>query len=243
MTTGDAIASPPAPELVREVRARIAGVRARIAAACDRAGRDPADVRLIGVTKTHPPETVAAAVAAGLPDAGENRVQEARGKIETLRAAGVTPRWHLIGHLQRNKVKAAIGLFDILHSVDSIALAEATSRNAERPVRVLLEVNVANDPAKFGFAVPEVDDAAARVRELPNVELIGLMTVAPQVDDPEDVRPVFRRLRELGDSLGLAELSMGMTDDFEVAVEEGATMVRVGRAIFGERPGAGQTAQ
>ena len=163
MTSRDAQPQFADPDSVRALRERLDGVRSRITDACARAGRDPAEVRLIGVTKTHPPRTVAAAVAAGLRDVGENRVQEAHDKIETLRAARVMPTWHLVGHLQRNKVKAAIGLFDILHSVDSIALAEAVSRNAERPVRLLLEVNVASDPAKFGFAPAEVGQAAAQI--------------------------------------------------------------------------------
>src|SRR5581483_42870 len=121
------------------------------------------------------------------------------------RASGVTPAWHLIGHLQRNKVKAALRLFDMIHSVDSIALAEAISGNAQQPVRVLLEVNVAGDPAKYGFAPPDVSTAAARVAALPNIALAGLMTVAPRADDPEDVRPAFRELRALRDSTGLRE--------------------------------------
>ena len=242
MTSRDARPQLADPDSVRALRGRLDRVRLRITDACARAGRDPAEVRLIGVTKTHSPQTVATAVAAGLEDVGENRVQEARDKIETLRAAGVMPAWHLVGHLQRNKVKAAIGLFDILHSVDSIALAEAVSRNAERPVRLLLEVNVASDPAKFGFAPAEVGQAAAQIGTLPNIGLVGLMTVAPQVDDPEDVRLVFRELRVLRDSIGLRELSMGMTDDFEVAIEEGSTYVRVGRAIFGDRVVAGAPA-
>ena len=151
-----------------------------------------------------------------------------------LRERGIAPCWHLVGHLQRNKVGAAIGRFDILHSVDSERLADAISERAETPIKVLIEVNVAGEASKHGVAPGDVSALAGRVARMPNIELVGLMTVAPRADDPEDVRPVFRTLREIRDSLGLPELSMGMTDDFEVAVEEGSTLVRVGRAIFGE---------
>lgn len=218
-----------------DIAANIAAVRKRIAAACERAGRPPDGVTLIGVSKTHPAEAVAAAYAAGLRDFGENRVQEAAAKIDELRERRVAPVWHLVGHLQRNKAGAAIGRFDILHSVDSERLAEAISERAEAPVRVLIEVNVAGEASKHGVAPEDVSALAGRVARMPKIELLGLMTVAPRADDPEDVRPVFRTLRELRDSLGLRELSMGMTDDFEVAVEEGSTLVRVGRAIFGAR--------
>lgn len=217
------------------IAGRIAAVRARIGAACDRGGRSPADVTLIAVSKTHAASTIAAAYSAGLRDFGENRVQEALPKIERLRADGVTPRWHLIGHLQTNKVRAAIESFDILHSVDSERLARAISERADRPVSVMIEVNVAGEASKFGVAPEDAPRLAERIRALPDIDLRGLMTVAPQADDPEDVRPVFRVLREMRDAMGLPELSMGMTDDFEVAIEEGSTLVRVGRALFGAR--------
>jgi pyridoxal phosphate enzyme (YggS family) len=220
---------------VSDVPSNLARVRERIAAACCRADRSPDEVTLVGVTKGFPPEVIAEACAAGLEDAGENRVQEAAHKIEALAARGVRPRWHLVGHLQTNKVGAALELFAIIHSIDSLRLAEAMDRRAQHTVPVLLEVNVAGEATKHGFAPDEVASAVSGVGALPNLDLRGLMTVAPAVDDPEAVRPVFRRLRELRDANGLAELSMGMTDDFEVAIEEGATMVRVGRAIFGER--------
>jgi hypothetical protein len=210
-------------------------VRARIDEACRRAGRAASDVTLIGVTKTVSIDAVAEAYEAGLRDMGESRVQEAQAKIESLAARGIRPRWHLIGHLQTNKAKTAIGLFDILHSVDSLRLARTLSRQTGELLPVLLEVNVAQEASKFGFAPDELPQAFSEIAALPNIEVRGLMTVAPQSDDPEGARPVFRRLRELRDTLGLAELSMGMTDDFEVAIEEGATMVRVGRAIFGPR--------
>jgi pyridoxal phosphate enzyme (YggS family) len=213
----------------------LARVRERIAAACERAGRSPDEVTLVGVSKGFPAEAVAGAFDAGVQDMGENRVQEAVDKIDALASMGRRPRWHLVGHLQTNKAKTAVGRFAILHSVDSIRLAQALSQRAEGPVPILLEVNVAQEASKFGFAPQEVDAALRAIAPLPNLDARGLMTVAPFTDDPETVRPVFRRLRELRDSLGLRELSMGMTDDFEVAIEEGATMVRIGRAIFGPR--------
>jgi pyridoxal phosphate enzyme (YggS family) len=215
----------------------IAAVRERIEAACLRADRPPGSVTVIGVTKGQPPDAIVEACAAGLEDLGENRVQEAQVKIAALAERGLRPRWHLVGHLQTNKTKTASGLFAILHAVDSVRLARALSERAERPVVTLLEVNVAREASKFGFTPEEVPSALTEVASLPRLDLLGLMTVAPLADDPEDVRPHFRRLRELRDACGLKELSMGMTDDFEVAIEEGATMVRVGRAIFGERGG------
>ena len=207
-----------------------------MAAACRRAGRSPDEVTLVGVSKGMPALAVAEAHAAGLQDVGENRVQEAAAKIEALAAQGVRPRWHLVGHLQTNKAKTVTGLFAILHSVDSVRLAQALSRRAREPLPILLEVNVAQEASKFGFTPQEVASALRSIVDLPNLDVRGLMTIAPQTDQPESVRPVFQRLRELRDELGLRELSMGMTNDFEVAIEEGATMVRVGRAIFGERP-------
>jgi PLP dependent protein len=213
----------------------LGNVRERIGAACHRAGRIPDEVTLVGVSKAFPAGAVAEACAAGLEDLGENRVQEAEPKIRQLAAQGVSPRWHMVGHLQTNKVKTATGLFAIIHGVDSVRLAQAISRQAREQVPILLEVNVAQEASKFGFAPQEVPAALHAIAELPNLDVRGLMTVAPVADHAEDVRPVFRRLRELRDGLGLQDLSMGMTNDFEVAVEEGATMVRVGRAIFGPR--------
>lgn len=221
--------------MAEDLASRIAVVRGRIRTACERAGRSPDDVTLIAVSKTHDTAAIGAAFAAGVYDFGENRVQEAATKVGPLRAAGTTPRWHFIGHLQSNKVADAIDLFDILHSVDSVHLAEAISRRTMHRVKVLMEVNVAGEASKFGAALADVSGLAEGIGSMPGLDLVGLMTVAPQVDDPESVRPVFRTLRQLRDAVGLRELSMGMTDDFEVAVEEGATLVRVGRALFGER--------
>lgn len=214
---------------------RLAAVRARIAAACVRAGRDPAGVTIVAVSKMFGPEAVADLYQAGQRHFGENRVQEAAAKVPAAARLGVDATWHLVGHLQTNKVAAALRLFAILHSVDSLKLAEAISRRAGGPVDVLLEVNVARDPRKYGFAPEDVAGAVSAVARLDNLNLRGLMTVAPFVENPEDVRPFFRTLRALRDAEGLVELSMGMTNDYEVAVEEGATLVRVGRALFGAR--------
>ncbi len=213
----------------------LAQVRERMASACRRAGRSESEVTLVGVSKGFPAEAAAAACAAGLEDLGENRVQEAVEKVESLEVMGARPRWHLVGHLQTNKAKTAANLFAIIHSVDSLRLAQALSRRAHEPVPILLEVNVAQEASKYGFTATDVAAALPEISALPNLEVRGLMTIAPMADDPEIVRPVFQELRQLCSSLGLHELSMGMTDDFEVAIEEGSTMVRIGRAIFGER--------
>lgn len=224
-----------------EIAARVGTVRERVERACARVGRDPAAVRLVAVSKTFGPEAVVEALAAGVTDFGENRVQEALGKqavvAELAAARGLSaPTWHLVGHLQSNKARAAAGAFAILHGIDSVRLLDVLDRWAmSRPVRVLLEVNVAGEATKFGLAPSELPAVVAHARGLVGVELVGLMTVAPRVSDPEEVRPVFRRLADLAREHGLRELSMGMTDDFEVAIEEGASMVRVGRAIFGGR--------
>jgi PLP dependent protein len=212
---------------------RLGQVRERIARACERSGRSPSEVTLIAVTKGFGTDVIEEAWAAGVRDFGENRVQEAQEKLPSLRdLAGVT--WHMIGHLQTNKVKPAVGLFDIIHSVDSLHVAEEISRRAPHTVPAFLEVNVAGESSKFGMSLSELPGIYATVSRLPNIEVRGLMIVAP-LGDPEQSRPVFRSLREASGDLGLRQLSMGMTDDFEVAVEEGATHVRVGRAIFGER--------
>jgi pyridoxal phosphate enzyme (YggS family) len=218
---------------VGTIAERLALVRGRIARAAEGAGRSPDSVTLVAVGKGFPAEVIAEGIAAGLTHIGENRVQEAAAKIPALQHLAAT--WHMVGHLQTNKAKTALELFDIIHSVDSLHLAQVLSRRAERTAPVLLEVNVAGEASKFGLTASEALQSAEAVARLPHLDLRGLMTIAPLVSDPEEVRPVFRELRQLGDSLGLAELSMGMTDDFEVAIEEGATIVRIGRAIFGER--------
>jgi pyridoxal phosphate enzyme (YggS family) len=218
---------------VTTVAERLALVRQRVAQAAERAGRSPAEVTIVAVSKSFPAQAIEEAAAAGIAHIGENRVQEAVAKIPSLRHLPVT--WHMVGHLQTNKAKTALELFDIIQSMDSLRLAEAISRRADRPVPVLLEVNVGGEASKYGFPPEEVPRAAETVARLPHLDVCGLMTVAPLVRDPEEVRPLFRELHRLRDALGLAELSMGMTDDFEVAIEEGATLVRIGRAIFGER--------
>jgi len=223
-----------------DLATNLAGVRARIAAAAERGGRRADDVLLVAVTKTVDAARVREAAALGLRAFGENRVQEAREKVPAV--PGVS--WHLIGSLQRNKAKEAARLFDVIESVDSEPLAEELSRRAEeqkRAVDVLIQVNVAREPQKHGASPEEAAEVVRRTVALPGLRLRGLMTIAPAVSDPDAVRPVFRALRELREKLhsttgiALPELSMGMSDDFEVAIEEGATMVRVGRAIFTDR--------
>jgi hypothetical protein len=232
----------------------------RIAAAAQRAGRNPAEVTLVAVSKTQPVEVIAQAVAAGVNHIGENRVQEALPKIMSLSQAQQGVHWHLIGHLQRNKSRTAAEHFAMLHSLDSVRLAETLQRHvqavrAETGPRfpVLLQVNVSGEASKEGFDLPGglehqpgLEAFLADVEKLialPHLDIQGLMTVAPWTSDPEAVRPIFQRLRRLRDVLAQRfpqatwhHLSMGMTDDFEVAIEEGATFVRIGRALFGERP-------
>ena len=216
---------------------RLREVRERIAEAAGRAGRDPDDVTLIAVSKTQPAGAVLEAVNAGVTDFGENRVQEGVAKSAEVAAteSSFPLTWHFIGHLQTNKVRDAVRAFAILHSVDSERLLRAISNACTTNTRVLIEVNVAAEPQKHGIAPAKLPELLAVAGELPHVDVRGLMTVAPLASEPEFVRPVFRRLRELGQHHGLTEFSMGMTNDYEVAIEEGATFVRVGRALFGER--------
>ncbi len=211
-------------------------VNDQIASACERAGRDRSEVTLIAVSKTFPAEAIAEAHAAGQRHFGENRVQEGLTKLEQLAELGVDAHIHLIGHLQRNKARHA-GSFDSVQSVDSVRLAEAISRRLDHKLPIMLEVNVGKEVSKQGFAAAELDEALEQIRALPNLRVEGLMTVAPEVADPEDVRPVFATLRKLSERFELPELSMGMTNDYAIAIEEGSTMVRIGRAIFGSRGG------
>jgi pyridoxal phosphate enzyme (YggS family) len=225
---------------VSAIGANLAAVRGRIERACERSGRSPADVTLIAVTKTWPAETVLAAMEAGLTDFGENRVQEGVAKaaevaLATCNSPLVAPAWHLIGHLQTNKVRAALGTFAILHAVDSERLLRAIDGNATHPVPLMIEVNVAAEPTKYGILPEQLPEVLDVVRGLTNLRVTGLMTVAPRVSEAEAVRPVFGELRKLAERHGLRHLSMGMTEDFETAIEEGATHIRVGRALFGER--------
>ena len=217
---------------------RLASVLGRIRAAAERVGRDPNSVRLIGASKTVPAPVLVQAVRAGLADLGENRVQEAEAKAPLLRAEltdGAGPVWHLIGHLQSNKARKAVALFDWIHSVDSPRLAEGLDRIAQelgRAPQVLIEVNTSGEASKEGVAPEDAAALIALVAGLGSLRLAGLMTIGPTGGDP---RPAFRLLRRLRDAAGLDELSMGMSGDFEAAIEEGATMVRVGSALFGAR--------
>jgi len=218
-----------------DIAANLRDVQGRIARACERSHRSPGEITLVVVTKEVEVSAIRAAFDCGIRDFGENRVQEAEDKIAQLSDLKPDVTWHMVGHLQSNKARTAVELFDIIHSIDSVRLAEILSRRAEKTFPVLLQVNVSGEATKGGFVVGEIANAVNEIKRLPNLKVMGLMTIAPLAADPEEVRPVFRKLRELRDSLGLEHLSMGMTDDFEVAVEEGATMLRVGRAIFGER--------
>ncbi|MBE0415329.1 MAG: YggS family pyridoxal phosphate-dependent enzyme [Dehalococcoidia bacterium] len=217
-----------------DIERNLREVEGRIAQAAQRAGRSPGEITIVAVTKGVAPQAIEAALEAGIRHIGENRVQEAREKMTHLSSLALRPTWHMVGHLQSNKVKTAAEIFDIIHSIDSLRLAEAVSGHAQNSLPVLLQVNISGEGTKSGFSVAELPKALEEVARLPGIEVKGLMTIAPLVKDPEEVRHIFRRLRELRDSLGLEHLSMGMSDDFEVAVEEGATMVRIGRAIFGE---------
>jgi len=218
-----------------DIRDNILELEKRIARAAERADRSPAGITIVGVTKTIDPWLIQQAFEAGIRHFGENRVQEAKSKIGQLSSLQPTPTWHMVGHLQTNKAQIAIELFNMIQSVNSVRLAEVLSRHTQHHIPILLEVNVSGEASKFGFPPTEVSSAVEQIARLPHLEIRGLMTIAPLTNNSEEVRPIFRQLRLLRDSLGLEHLSMGMTDDFEVAIEEGATMVRIGRAIFGER--------
>lgn len=224
----------------------LAAVRARIAAAAARAGRDPAGIGLVAVSKTQPMAAIEAAYAAGQRDFGENRVEELWPKVEMAAQAGLGDiRWHLIGTIQSRKTQQAVGPFVLIHSVDRMKIAARLSRDAQaagQVMRVLLEVNVSGEASKHGFAPAALLVEAGTLLEYPGIQVQGLMTMAPLEVEAEETRPVFGGLRRLRDQLAeryaaldWGQLSMGMTNDFEVAVEEGATLVRVGSAIFGQR--------
>lgn len=225
-----------------DIAANLASLRERIAAASARAGRDPASVTLMAVSKNQPPDAVRAALDAGLMCFGENRVQEAKAKIPLCPNRA---QWQMIGHLQSNKCRDAVALFSMIQSVDSLALALALNQQCEKAAKtmpILLEVNVAGEGTKFGYRPAALLAEFGELSKLPRLEIHGLMTIAPYTPTPERVRPVFHRLCELKDEceqlLGapLPQLSMGMSGDFEVAIEEGATLVRIGTALFGARP-------
>lgn len=218
-------------------------VKANIEAACKRVGRDPKDVRLVAVSKTKPISLIEEAIEDGQDTFGENKVQEMCDKMEVLPG---NIKWHMIGHLQRNKVKYIAGKAELIHSVDSIRLAKQISDEAQKQsieIPVLLEVNVAREESKFGFFTEETEDACREISKMPGIRVKGLMTSAPFVENAEDNRKYFKKLYELAvdiqskniDNISMRELSMGMTGDYVVAVEEGATIVRVGTGIFGSR--------
>ena len=226
------------------VKENLMEVESRVQAACERAGRPREDVLLIAVSKTKPVELIREIMETGTKDFGENKVQEMCNKIEEIREP---LNWHLIGHLQRNKVKYIVDKAYLINSVDSLRLADESQKEAVKKnvskVPVLIEVNMAQEASKDGINASETEELVREIAKLPNVQIRGLMTIAPFVDDPEENRVHFRAMRELRDHLKamnipgveMKELSMGMTNDFEVAIEEGATMIRVGTAIFGER--------
>ncbi|MBI3418422.1 MAG: YggS family pyridoxal phosphate-dependent enzyme [Verrucomicrobia bacterium] len=230
------------------IAANLETIRQRIAAACARAGRDPASVTLLAVTKGQAPASVRAAADLGITIFGENKIQEAKIKI------GQCPgrlRWHFIGHLQSNKCRDAVHFFEMIESVDSLALAQEIDKCAAKGAKtmpVLLEVNIAGESTKYGFKPDELLARFEAINALRKLEIHGLMTIAPYTPEPEKVRPIFRQLRELKEQcdkiLGvpLPHLSMGMSGDFEIAIEEGATLVRIGTALFGERPRAARAA-
>lgn len=225
------------------VQEQLNEVRQKIVQACERAGRNPSEVKLIAVSKTKPVSMIEEAIAYGQTVFGENKVQELCDKIPQLPA---NLEWHLIGHLQRNKVKYIVDKVALIHSVDTVRLAKQISQEAVKAgvtVQILLEVNVAREESKFGFMEEEVEEAVREIAAFPNIQIVGLMTIAPFVADPEENRIYFKKLHQLCvdinkkniDNIRMSELSMGMTGDYEVAIEEGATMVRVGTGIFGTR--------
>ena len=225
------------------VQEQLNEVRQKIVQACERAERNPSEVKLIAVSNTKPVFMIEEAIACGQTVFGENKVQELCDKIPQLPA---NLEWHLIGHLQRNKVKYIVDKVALIHSVDTVRLAKQISQEAIKAgvtVQILLEVNVAREESKFGFMEKEVEEAVREIAAFPNIQIVGLMTIAPFVADPEENRIYFKKLHQLCvdinkkniDNIRMSELSMGMTGDYEVAIEEGATMVRVGTGIFGTR--------
>ena len=226
------------------IEARYKEVLDRVAQAAERAGRDPAEITVIAVSKTFDSDVVQEAFDTGIRDFGENKVQEAQAKT-SLREKFPNITWHMIGHLQRNKVKQALEIFDVVQSVDSERLAAELSQRAARPVRILLEVNVSGEESKFGVPAEKTIELLKIISGFANIQVEGLMTMAPLADDPETARPYFKRLALLSQEIKqlnlpnveMKYLSMGMTDDFEVAIQEGANMVRIGRALFGGRSG------
>ena len=223
-----------------EIGDRLAAVKERVAAAALRSGRQPDDVRLVAVSKTQPPDAILEALKAGATELGENRAQELKQKFAVL---GMPAIWHFVGHLQTNKARHVVGIAELIHSVDRYGVAEAIATQAHflhRRQEVLIEVNVSGEGSKHGVEPARLVPLAREVASLSDVSVVGMMTMAPRASDPEESRPFFADLRELGEELRTVfpvahHLSMGMTQDFEIAIEEGATIVRVGEAIFGPR--------
>jgi PLP dependent protein len=235
----------PKPDALQSMRERFADVRKRIETAALACGRPPEEITLVAITKTHPAKKLKTALELGARDFGENRVQEAEGKISELGRDAT--RWHLVGHLQTNKARRAVNLFDVIHSLDSTELAERLERLCAEEGRerldVLVQIDLAGEVTKSGIETAELPTLLSTLKQCSHLHLIGLMTLPPYFENPDCSRPFFKTLRELRDELhaqghfgsGKGELSMGMSHDFEVAIEEGATMVRVGTALFGER--------
>ena len=231
--------------VAEDLRTRVDGIRLQMAQAAGRSGRSTDEITLVAISKTYPPEFLRNAIDAGITDLGESRVQEAEPKI--LEVGRTAVRWHLVGHLQENKARRAINLFDLIHSLDSVSLAQRLDRlcvsEGREQLRVLVQINLGGEETKTGVAPDELSTLLDSVATCPRLRLDGLMTLPPYFEDPEGGRPYFKRLRELRDQLQTegrfgdrpGALSMGMSNDFEVAIEEGATIIRVGTAIFGQR--------
>lgn len=217
-------------------------IRSRIAKAASAVGRNPNEITLIGAIKNQPTEKIIEALEAGLTDIGENKVQEAKARFDEIKSKFPNVTWHMIGHLQRNKVRQALDIFDIIHSLDSERLAQEIQAKA-KDVSVLVEVNTSGEETKYGILADATIDFLKKVSNFGNIQVQGLMTIAPIVSDPEKIRPYFKKLKDLSEqikqlnlpNIEMKYLSMGMTDDFEVAIQEGSNLVRIGRAIFGQR--------
>jgi pyridoxal phosphate enzyme (YggS family) len=225
------------------VKENLEVVRRRVVCAAESVGRDPREIKIIGAIKNQPVESITQALEAGLTDIGENKVQQARDKFDLIKGKFPNVVWHMIGHLQRNKVRHALDIFDIIHSIDSERLAREIEAKASKEVPILIEVNTSKETTKYGVPADSAIDLLKKIVELKHLKIQGLMTMAPLTDDPEEARPYFRRLKQLFDEIKalnlpnveMKYLSMGMTDDFPVAIQEGSNMVRIGRAIFGKR--------
>lgn len=225
-----------------DIAERLSSVRENISDACNQVGRQPSEITIVGVSKTKSIETIRESMEAGLVDFGENRAQELIPKVSASISKSdevPIPRWHFIGHLQRNKVRQVLPHISVLHSLDSTRLVDEIERHGDLrsgpALPCYLEVNVSGEQSKQGISPDELPELLRSTEHVHHIRVLGLMTIAPSVDDPEEVRPVFRLLRNLAEAHGLKGLSMGMTDDYTIAIEEGATVVRIGRAIFGAR--------